>query len=92
MLASHNVRWTSISRLDTTFVFARTHSLDWFVRSGWIESCVREEFECFDDDDVELTEDEDGRELVTVNGEPVAEVHNARLVGYVAGLNAMEAA
>ena len=45
-----------------------------------------------DDDAVELTEGDDGREFVTINGTAVVEIHNAYLKGYVAGLTAKEAA
>jgi hypothetical protein len=84
MTSLRSLDWISLSKTDTTFVFATTHSITgspW----PWIEECVRHEFECFDDDDVNLIETDDGRELVTVNGSPVVEIHNCRLNGYAAG-------
>lgn len=93
MTRLRHLNWTSLSKLDTSFVFASTHSLPMGgARVDWVIECVRHEFECFVDDDVELTEGDDGREFVTINGTAVVEIHAARLTGYVAGLNAMEAA
>lgn len=88
-----HLNWISLSKLDNSFVFASTHSLPMGgARVEWIIECVRHEFECFVDDEVELTEGDDGREFVTINGTAVVEVHNAYLKGYVAGLEAREAA
>jgi hypothetical protein len=88
-----HLNWISLSKLDTSKVFASTHSLPMGgARVDWVIECVRHEFECFIDDDVELTEGDDGREFVTINGTAVVEIHNARLSGHVAGLDAMEAA
>lgn len=92
MPASRNVSWISLSKLDTSFVFASTHSLSIFDRWDWIERCVREEFDCYADDTVDLIEDDDGRDLLAINGEPVAQIHHARLIGSVAGLPMREAA
>lgn len=92
MPAIRNASWISLSKLDTSFVFASTHSLSIFDRWDWIERCVRDEFDCYADDSVELIEDDDGRGLVAINGEPVAEIHHARLTGCVAGITAKEAA
>lgn len=93
MANRRHLNWISLSKLDTSFVFASTHSLPMGgARVSWIKECVRHEFECFIDDDVDLIEGADGREFVTINGEAVVEIHNAYLRGYVAGLTAKEAA
>lgn len=92
MTRLRHLNWISLSKLDTSFVFASTHSLSIFDRWPWIERCVREEFEVSEDDSVELIEDDDGRGLVTINGESVVQIHHARLTGCVAGLNLREAA
>jgi hypothetical protein len=93
MLSHRHLNWISLSKLDTSFVFARTHSLPMGgARVEWIVECVRVEFECFEDDDIDLIEADDGREFVTINGKAVAEIHLCKLSGYVAGIEAREAA
>jgi hypothetical protein len=69
------VDWVSLQTLDTGFVFARTHSLPLSARWDWYVECVCEKFDC-DADDVDLLEDEDRGDLLTVKGEPVAEIHH----------------
>lgn len=84
-MASTRQNWISLSKTDTGFVFTWTHSLSFFDRWGFIEDVVRQEFNCYADDDIDCLEDDDGREFVTINGEPIVEVHNCYLTGYVAG-------
>lgn len=92
-MAGHNhLNWISLSKLDTSFVFACTHSLFGGAKAEWIVDTVRHEFECFEDDDVDLIEDDDGHEFVTINGEAVVEIHSAYLRGSVAGIEVREAA
>jgi hypothetical protein len=92
MPAIRDASWISLSKLDTSFVFASTHSLSIFDRWGWIERCVRDEFDCYADDTVDLIEDDDGRDLIAINGDPVVQIHHTRLTGSVAGLPMREAA
>jgi hypothetical protein len=92
MPAIRNASWISLSKLDTSFVFASTHSLSIFDRWDWIERCVRDEFDCYADDTVDLIEDDDGRNLIAINGEPVAQIHHALLTSSKVGLPMREAA
>lgn len=66
--------WRSLSNPKTDFVFAQ--SCDFGVNGAWdwICSTIEREFEC-SEDDIGSYEDDDGREFLTVNGEPVAELH-----------------
>lgn len=83
------VRWISLSKVDTSFVFANTHSVSsaW----DWITNTVAEEFEC-DPDDLHSEEDEDGREYVELNGVRLVEVHHQYLKRYAAGSEIARAA
>lgn len=66
--------WRSLQSTDTGHVFASTlGASNWWE---WIESAVAHEFEC-DVDDVDLFEDDDMNEFVTVHGEIVAQIHHA---------------
>jgi hypothetical protein len=85
MASLKSLDWISLSKADSGFVFATTHSLSLFDRWDWIEEVVRQEFECFDDDDVDCAEDDDGREFVTVNGKQVVEIHNCYMRNNAAG-------
>lgn len=84
-----SVRWISLSKVETSFVFAVTHSASncW----DWITSTVAEEFEC-DPDDLHCEEGEDGREFVELNGVRLVEIHHQRLSGYAVGLEIGRAA
>lgn len=75
-------RWISLSKTDSQFVFATTHSLSGSAQWAWIEKTVRQEFECFDDDALDLLETDDGRDVVTVNDRPAVEIHHCRMNGY----------
>ena len=46
---------------------------------------VAEKYEC-DADDLECVEDDNGREFVSLRGEPIVEIHHQRLTGNVSGL------
>lgn len=70
-------RWLSLSKTDTSFVFATTHS----AGVDWIETVVAHEFDC-DTADLDFIEDDDMREFVCLNGEPIVEVHHCRLVNF----------
>ena len=79
------LRWLSLSDVVSGNVFCSTHSIDgspW----PWIRDVVAEAYEC-DADDLDCTEDDDGREFVTLRGEPIVEIHHQRLTGNVAGLS-----
>ena len=76
--------WISLSKADTGFVFATTHSISG-SRWPWISDCVAQEFEC-NADDLDCVEDDEGREFVAFRGEPLVEIHNCYLTGNVAGL------
>ena len=69
-----NTRWISLQKTDTGHVFARTHGApsNW----EWASSVVAHEFDC-DVDDLDLTEDDDGDEFITVRGEIAVQVHHA---------------
>lgn len=81
---NQRVSWVSLSDAATGFVFCSTHSITG-SRWPWISTCVAEAFEC-DADALDCAEDDSGREFVTLRGEPLAEIHYARLSGNVAGL------
>lgn len=72
------VRYTSLQKVDTGFVFATTHSIvgnPW----DWISGAVAAEFDCYADL-LDIEEDEDGREFVTESGKRLVEVRNCRMV------------
>ena len=78
------LRWLSLSDVVSGKVFCSTHSIDgspW----PWISDVVAEAYEC-NADDLECSEDDDGREFVTLRGEPLVEIHHQRLTGNVSGL------
>lgn len=78
------LRWLSLSDVVSGKVFCSTHSIDgspW----PWISDVVAEAYEC-NADDLDCTEDDDGREFVTLRGEPLVEIHHRYLTGNVAGL------
>ena len=78
------LRWLSLSDVVSGKVFCSTHSIDgspW----PWISEVVAEVYEC-NADDLDCTEDDDGREFVFLRGEPIVEIHHQRLTGNVAGL------
>ena len=78
-----HLRWLSLADAVSGFVFCTTHSIEgspW----PWISEVVAEKYEC-DADDLDCTED-DGREFVTMHGEPLVEIHHQYLTGNVAGL------
>lgn len=79
-----HLRWLSLSHVDSGFVFCSTHSIE---GSPWpfISEVVAEEYEC-DAEDLDCTENDDGREFVTLSGEPIVEIHHQRRTGNVAGL------
>lgn len=71
-------KWTSLQKTDTGFVFSSTRDYEgnpW----GWISEAVAYEFET-SADLLSLEEDEDGREFVSLAGEPIVEIHNCRMV------------
>lgn len=70
-------RWVSLAKADTGFVFCKS-TPDLFGRWDFISGIVAEEFEC-SVDDLDTIEDDDGREVVTLHGEPIVEV----IQGYV---------
>lgn len=79
------LRWLSLSDVVSGKVFCSTHSIDgspW----PWISDVVAEAYEC-NADDLDCTEDDDGREFVTLRGEPLVEIHHRYLTGNVAGLS-----
>lgn len=79
------LRWLSLSDATSGNVFCSTHSIDgspW----PWISDVVAEAYEC-DADDLDCIEDDDGREFVTLRGEPIVEIHHQHLTGNVAGLS-----
>ena len=79
------LRWLSLSDAASGNVFCSTHSIEgspW----PWIRDVVADAYEC-DADDLDCTEDDDGREFVTLHGEPIVEIHHQRLTGNVAGLS-----
>ena len=79
-----HLRWLSLSDAVSGFVFCSTHSIEgspW----PWISDVVAGAYEC-NADDLECSEDDDGREFVTLRGEPLVEIHNQYLTGNVAGL------
>ena len=78
------LNWLSLSHVDSGFVFCSTHSIE---GSPWsfISEVVAEEYEC-DAEDLDCTEDDNGREFVTLLGEPIVEIHHRYLTGNVAGL------
>ena len=78
------LRWLSLSDVVSGKVFCSTHSIEgspW----PWISDVVAEAYEC-NADDLDCTEDDDGREFVTLRGEPLVEIHHRYLTGNVAGL------
>ena len=78
------LRWLSLSDVVSGKVFCSTHSIEgspW----PWISEVVAEKYEC-DANDLECTEDDNGREFVSLRGEPIVEIHNQYLTGNVAGL------
>ncbi len=79
-----HLRWLSLSDGASGFVFCSTHSIE---GSPWpfISEVVAEAYEC-DADDLECIEDDNGREFVSLRGEPIVEIHHQRLTGNVAGL------
>jgi len=79
------LRWLSLSDVVSGKVFCSTHSIEgspW----PWISGVVAEAYEC-NADDLDCTEDDDGREFVTLRGEPLVEIHHRYLTGNVAGLS-----
>lgn len=79
-----HLRWLSLSDTVSGFVFCSTHSIEgsyW----PWISEVVAEKYEC-DADDLECVEDDNGREFVSLRGEPIVEIHHQRLTGNVSGL------
>jgi hypothetical protein len=69
-----SVRWLSLSKVSNGFVFSQTHSIQ---GSYWpfITKAVSDEFEC-DEDNLGCEEDDEGREFVTLHGEPIVEIHH----------------
>lgn len=78
MAGRQMAKWISLQKTDTGFVFATTHSLKGNPWS-WISEVVAQEFECAADD-LNCSEDDDGREFITLRGEPIVEIHNCRMV------------
>lgn len=78
------LRWLSLSDVASGQVFCSTHSIE---GSQWpfISQMVAEAYEC-DADELDCTEGDDGRDFVTLRGEPLVEIHHKRLTGNVAGL------
>lgn len=85
MRNTSNVNWISLSIVKTGNVFCVTHSIRFPDKWAWITECVAREFEC-DADDLDCTEDDEGREFVTLKGESLAEIHNCYLRGNVSGI------
>lgn len=79
------LRWLSLSDVASGFVFCSTHSIEG-SQWPWISEMVAEAYEC-DADDLNCTEDDDGREFVSLRGQPIVEIHDRRLTGNVAGLS-----
>lgn len=80
-----SLRWLSLSDVVSGKVFCSTHSIEgspW----PWISDVVAEAYEC-KAADLDCTEDDDGREFVTLRGEPLVEIHHRYLTGNVAGLS-----
>ena len=74
------MRWVCLSKTDTGFVFAKTHSItgsNW----DWIVDVVRDEFAC-DEEDIDCLDTEDG-DFVTVLGVPAVQIHHEYVDGYV---------
>ena len=79
-----HLRWLSLSDVVSGTAFCSTHSIEgspW----PWISDVVAEAYEC-NADDLDCAEDDDGREFVTLRGEPLVELHHRYLTGNVAGL------
>ena len=79
------LRWLSLSDVVSGKVFCSTHSIEgspW----PWISDVVAEAYEC-NADDLDCAEDDDGREFVTLRGEPLVEIHHRYLTGNVARLS-----
>lgn len=89
-MPNSTVSWTSLSIARTGQVWLVTHSLAFGTKWSWISERVAREFEC-DADDLDTMEDDDGREFVTLHGEPLVEIHNCYLRGNVAGLVRVDA-
>lgn len=80
-----HLRWLSLSDVVSGKVFCSTHSIEgspW----PWISEVVAEAYEC-NADDLDCSEDDDGREFVILRGEPLVEIHHRYLTGNVAGLS-----
>lgn len=69
------VAWVSLTNPETGFAFASTHSIGFGGQWKWISEATANEIGC-DADDLHCSDDIDGREFVTLRGEPVAEIHH----------------
>lgn len=84
---SPRTNWISLSKADTGFVFATTHSVQG-LRWDWISTVASEEFG-HPAEDFYCMEDDEGREFVAYAGEKLIEIHNGRVVGNAAGVGSM---
>lgn len=74
---NNRTAWTSLSNVETGHIFAVGNpSLE--SRWGWIQEAVAREFEA-NADDVGCFESDEMDDFATVDGKPVAQVHNGHL-------------
>ena len=66
--------WRTLTNYRTGFAFAQASDFGSEGCWSWVVDTLERQFECREHE-IGSIEDDDGRELITVRGEPVAELH-----------------